>query len=85
MNAPVDIRPQRADSRLGIIDCDVHPYPKAGALDAYLSARWRKHLAEYGKFNCGPYADRGTYPRFSPNTCRRDAWPPNATGFWDLT
>ena len=33
-------------------------------------------MAEYGKFNCGIYADRGTYPRFSPNTSRRDAWPP---------
>jgi hypothetical protein len=29
-------------------------------------------LAEYGKFNCGIYADRGTYPLFSPNTYRRD-------------
>ena len=63
-------------ARLGIIDCDIHPYPKAGALNPYLSERWRKHVAEYGKFNCGPYADRGTYPRFSPNTSRRDAWPP---------
>ena len=78
MNAPVDILTRSpTDSRLGIIDCDIHPYPKAGALNAYLSERWRKHLAEYGKFNCGPYADRGTYPRFSPNTSRRDAWPPN--------
>ena len=33
MNAPVDIRPHPANSRLGIIDCDVHPYPKAGALN----------------------------------------------------
>jgi hypothetical protein len=65
------------DGRLGIIDCDIHPYPKAGALNAYLSERWRKHLAEYGKLNTGPYADRGTYPRFSPNTSRRDAWPPS--------
>ena len=42
MNAPVDLRqrPQAADNRLGIIDCDVHPYPKAGALNAYLSERW---------------------------------------------
>jgi hypothetical protein len=23
------------------------------------------------------YAARGTYPRFSPNTSRRDSWPPN--------
>ncbi len=35
-----------------------------------------KYLSEYDKFVCGPYAARGTYPRFSPNTCRRDAWPP---------
>jgi hypothetical protein len=79
VNAPVDIAAHRAEaeSRLGIIDCDVHPYPKAGALNQYLSERWRKHLAEYGKFNCGIYADRGTYPRFSPNTSRRDAWPAN--------
>ncbi len=79
MNAPVDVltRDSGADVRLGIIDCDIHPYPKAGALNQYLSERWRKHVAEYGKFNCGPYADRGTYPRFSPNTSRRDSWPPN--------
>jgi len=36
MNAPVDGLVRQADSRLGIIDCDVHPYPKAGALNAYL-------------------------------------------------
>src|SRR5690349_6339247 len=79
MNAPVDVlaRAQEADSRLSIIDCDIHPYPKAGALNQYLPARWRDHVFQYGKFNCGPYADRGTYPRFSPNTSRRDAWPPN--------
>ena len=78
MNAPVDVMERRpeADTRLGIIDCDIHPSLKPGALNQYLSARWQKHLAEYGKFNCGIYADRGTYPRFSPNTSRRDAWPP---------
>ena len=78
MNAPVDVMERRpeADTRLGIIDCDIHPSLKPGALNQYLSERWRKHLAEYGKFNCGIYADRGTYPRFSPATSRRDAWPP---------
>ena len=85
MNAPVDILAHSAgDSRLGIIDCDIHPYPKAGALNTYLSERWRKHLAEYGKFNCGPYADRGTYPRFSPNTspprCLAAEWRPARLG-----
>ena len=75
MNAPVDVMERRpeADARLGIIDCDIHPYMKPGALNQYLSERWRKHVAEYGKFNCGIYADRGAYPRFSPNTSRRCA------------
>ncbi|MEA2737482.1 MAG: uncharacterized protein QOH05_789, partial [Acetobacteraceae bacterium] len=77
MNAPVEAPARPSSSRLGIIDCDIHPSPKAGALNAYLSKRWRDHMATYGKFNTGPYADRGTYPRFSPNVARRDAWPPN--------
>ena len=78
MNAPVDVAQHRDDAKsgFGIIDCDVHPYPKPGAFNPYLSERWRKHIATYGKFNCGPYADRGTYPRFSPMTSRRDSWPP---------
>ena len=47
MNAPVDVLQHRAEatSKYGIIDCDVHPYPKAGALNKYLSERWRKHIA----------------------------------------
>lgn len=79
MNAPVDLmqRPAAAENRLGIIDCDVHPFPRPGALEQYLSARWRKHVAQYGKFNTGPYADRGTYPRFQPFLSRRDSFPPN--------
>ncbi|MFL5285699.1 MAG: amidohydrolase family protein, partial [Rhodopila sp.] len=77
MNAPLEAPVRAADSTLGIIDCDIHPYPKPGAFNPYLSERWRRHLAEYGKFNCGPYADRGTYPRFQPNLSRRDSWPPN--------
>jgi predicted TIM-barrel fold metal-dependent hydrolase len=76
MNAPVEAPARATGSTLGIIDCDIHPYPKPGAFNPYLSERWRKHLAEYGKFNCGPYADRGTYPRFQPNLSRRDSWPP---------
>ncbi len=79
MNAPVDIAQHRTDARagFGIVDCDIHPSMKPGALNPYLSERWRKHLFQYGKFNTGPYADRGTYPRFSPAVARRDAWPPN--------
>ncbi len=72
----LDRRPE-AQTRLGIVDTDIHPYMKTPRdLDPYLSARWRKYLLEYDKFVRGVYAARGTYPRFQPNTCRRDAWPP---------
>ncbi len=35
MNAPVDVLERRADTdaRLGIVDCDIHPYMKPGALE----------------------------------------------------
>jgi predicted TIM-barrel fold metal-dependent hydrolase len=77
----VDIAAHRAeaDDRFGIVDCDVHPFPRPGALNRYLSERWRRHLAEYGKFNCGIYADRGTYPRFQPFLSRRDSFPPDGS------
>ena len=72
MSTTADVLERRpdADARIGIIDTDIHPYMKTPRdLDPYLSARWRKYLSEYDKFVCGPYAARGTYPRFSPNTC----------------
>ena len=38
-------RPVQQDARIGIIDCDIHPYMKSPRdLDPYLSARWRKYL-----------------------------------------
>src|SRR5690349_3093213 len=68
--------PRAAKTRLRIIDCDIHPYLRTPRdLDPFLPARWRQHLAEYGKGTRGIYAARGTYPRFMPNTSRRDAWP----------
>jgi len=79
MNAPVDIlHPNiEMDARLGIIDCDIHPFPRPGALATYLPERWRNHLAEYGQMTCGFYAGRGNYPRFQPYLSRRDSLPPD--------
>jgi predicted TIM-barrel fold metal-dependent hydrolase len=77
MSELLERRPQ-AGVPLGIIDCDIHPSLRTPRdLDPFLSARWRKHVAEYGTLGHGPYAMRNTYPRFMPNTARRDAWPPN--------
>jgi predicted TIM-barrel fold metal-dependent hydrolase len=65
-------------AKLRIIDSDIHPALRLESdLDPFLSARWRQHIAEYGKLGRGPYAKRGTYPRFQPALSRRDAWPPN--------
>jgi len=65
-----------ATTRLRIIDCDIHPALRSASdLDPFLAARWRQHLAEYGKGTRGIFAARGNYPRFMPATARRDAWP----------
>jgi uncharacterized protein len=78
MNAPVSVLEQQrhADQSLGIIDCDIHPFPKPGALEQYMPQRWRDHVAQYGKFNTSAYAERGVYPRFQPYLSRRDSFPP---------
>ncbi len=71
-------RRTKTEVKVGIIDSDIHPTLRASRdLDPFLSARWRKHIAEYGTPGHGPFAARNTYPRFMPNTARRDAWPPS--------
>lgn len=67
-------RETRSQSRLSVIDCDIHPALKSPkALHPYLSERWRHHRDTIG--------DRGFagsyYPRANPNAARTDAWPPN--------
>lgn len=65
------------DAKLRIIDSDIHPSLRSEAdLHPFLSERWRRHIAEYGKLGRAPYANRIAYPRLAPNTARRDAWPP---------
>jgi predicted TIM-barrel fold metal-dependent hydrolase len=64
----------RSQSKLAVIDCDIHPALKSPkALHPYLSERWRRHRDTIG--------DRGFagsyYPRANPNAARTDAWPPN--------
>ncbi len=67
-------RPARAETRLRIIDSDIHPsLASPDALHPWLSAHWREHLMQYGTRPHGVYAGKGTYPRFTPNTARRDA------------
>ncbi len=70
-------RTAETQSRLRIIDSDIHPSLRSEKdLNPFLSTRWQKHIAEYGKFSHRAYSTRNTYPRYMPNTARRDAWPP---------
>lgn len=71
-------REARVETQDGIVDCDIHPVLRdADALKPFLPKRWQAHLAEYGDPQNGPYADRGGYPRYVPQTARHDAWPPS--------
>ena len=69
-------------SRLGlaIADGDIHPRPKnAKAFDAFLSARWRDHLATYGLNPRHAYQSGPAYPKGNPDASRRDAYAPDGS------
>ena len=66
-----------ANSRLRIIDCDIHPSLHSRAdLNPFLPKRWQEHLKTYGDHLRTPYMGTTPYPRSSPLIARRDAWPP---------
>src|SRR5690349_14821084 len=79
MNVTVmDRRPDtRAQSALGFVDCDVHPYTKSAAdLDPFMPERWRKHRQMIGARGRSPFSNAPNYPRMSPGTGMRiDSWP----------
>ena len=78
LDRPRDVTAEPGKTRLRIIDSDIHPsLAHPAALHPFLAANWREHLIQYGIRPHGIYAERGTYPRFTPNTARRDSWPPN--------
>ncbi len=80
MNVPVLDRrtEQGAQSYVGYVDCDVHPYSRTpGELDAFLPERWRQHRHTIGHRSRQALAYTANYPRMSPATGMRvDAWPP---------
>src|SRR3954451_16747461 len=58
--------------RTGLIDCDIHNTPAAGALTRYLPERWREYHQRFGR----PGYSGAYYPKASPNAARTDSWPP---------
>lgn len=77
IDRPLSEREAPANSRLRIIDCDIHPSIRAHSdLDPFLPRRWQEHLKTYGSHLRTPYIGTTPYPRSSPLIARRDAWPP---------
>ena len=73
-----DHRPDNpAQSHLGFIDCDVHPFFRTPAdFDPFLSERWREHRRTIGNRSRQALARTSLYPRMSPgNGMRGDSWP----------
>jgi predicted TIM-barrel fold metal-dependent hydrolase len=58
---------------LGLVDCDVHPWPNAEQLAQYLSPRWRSYQEKFGLR--GP-TGRGTL-QMRPFSARIDSRPPD--------
>ncbi|MFD2082800.1 hypothetical protein SAMN05421678_118108 [Actinopolymorpha cephalotaxi] len=56
-----------------VVDCDIHNSTWPGALDPYLSARWRRHGELFGSRT----HPGSLYPKGSPAAARHDAWPPS--------
>ena len=78
IDRPLSKEEQTAQSRLRIIDCDIHPSLRSRAdLNEFLPKRWQEHLKTYGDHLRTPYIGTTPYPRSSPLICRRDAWPPS--------
>ncbi len=79
MNVTVmDRAPDRSgQTRLGYVDCDVHPYVRSPTeLGSFLPERWRKHAQTIGTRSRAALSGAPQYPRLAPGTgMRRDAWP----------
>ena len=66
-----------AQSNLGFVDCDVHPFTRSPAdFDPFLAQRWRDLRASIGARSRTTFAGAPNYPRMSPGVGQRmDSWP----------
>ena len=72
-------RAPKAEAKLGIIDCDIHPAQKSPAeLTPFLSQRWQDHLKNFGHHYRQPFAFGLPYPRFGDGN-RVDARAPDGS------
>jgi uncharacterized protein len=66
------------ETRLRLIDCDIHHALRSPAdLEPYLPQRWRDHLKSYGLRRPVPFLRSSPYFKSAPALSRKDTWPPN--------
>jgi uncharacterized protein len=71
-----DVADAKAASRVGVIDCDIHPVPNSPReLYPFLARRWQEHLSTFGGARRLGYQNGVAYPKGQPGAFRRDAWP----------
>lgn len=64
----------RVETRLELIDCDIHPYPRTRAdLYQFLPKEWREHVETYGARGSQPFLGMMHIPRVQQN--RLDSMP----------
>jgi len=74
MTLTADQTTTRQETRLAIIDCDIHNSPPSEeALLPYLSDRWRHYVQGYGVRGHGG----AHYPLANLHAARTDSWPPS--------
>ncbi len=77
MSLTLEARPTTQETRLRIVDCDIHPaFSTPGELLPFLPEPMRKRMAAYGARLPQPFLGALPYPRMTPgNGMRMDSWP----------
>jgi predicted TIM-barrel fold metal-dependent hydrolase len=86
MSLTLEDRPNTQETRLHIVDCDIHPaFSTKTELMPFLPERWRSYLATYGARLPQPFMAAIPYPRMTPgNGMRMDSWPESGPPASDL-
>ena len=81
----VVVRQVKADSRLKVVDCDIHPvYRTVAELYPFMSARWREHMATFGPHIRHGLTGQLPYPRMMASGMRVDSFPEDGPPGSDL-
>jgi uncharacterized protein len=79
MNVALTERQSTQDATLKIVDCDIHPAPRAiSDLTAFMPARWVEHMKTFGSSTRTAFAKAGLYARYNRDGGSRfDTRPPS--------